>query len=108
MWNFARIVSRRWLPTPLLLSSVSLPILRDIKFSKAAVFENFETIDSLNGREKEREMTRLESRLLLARIDQPECIINCVLIIRSLLDRRSRNTVNIAYKVGKYRLDRTS
>lgn len=108
MWNFARIVSRRWLPTPLLLSSVSLPILRDIKFSKAAVFENFETIDSLNGREKEREMTRLKSRLLLARIDQPECIINCVLIIRSLLDRRSRNTVNIAYKVGKYRLDRTS
>lgn len=107
MWNFARI-SRRWLPTPLLLSSVSLPILRDIKFSKAAVFENFETIDSLNGREKEREMTRLKSRLLLARIDQPECIINCVLIIRSLLDRRSRNTVNIAYKVGKYRLDRTS
>lgn len=108
MWNFARIVSRRWLPTPLLLSSVSLPILRDIKFSKAAVFENFETIDSLNGREKEREMTRLKSRLLLARIDQPECIINCVLIIRSLLDRRSRNTVNIAYKVEKYRLDRTS
>lgn len=50
-------------------------------------FENFETIDSLNGRERERgrEMTRLKSRLLLARIDQPECIINCVLIIRSLL-----------------------